>query len=266
MSSNPILTRTDTFNGRGGFQQPARQPYPQDPYGYGQPGTPQAPVAGRMTVEDVLTKTVISLAVVFAAALVTFQFLPWTLLQPVWIGAGLATFVVALVVGRMRTVSATGVMVFAVIEGVFVGGITKLFDYLYPGVATQAVLATFVAAGVVLFTYKYLNVRLSQRFMRTVAMVTMAYAGVLLLNFVLSIAGVQLGFTPAGFTWLGMITALIGATLAVLSLMSDIQQIDGAIRVGAPESESWRGAFALTVTMVWLYTELLRILSYLRGN
>lgn len=229
-------------------------------------GHQRVPQYARMTVADVLTKSALALAIVAAVAGATFVLLPMNLLYPVWIGAALATFVLALVIGRRAKVSPVGVVIYSAVEGLFLGGVTKFFEFLYPGVAMQAVLATFVAAGVVLFSYHYLHVRLSARFMRVVAMITMAYAVVLLINLLLSLFGVQLGLTPASFTWLGMIIALVGATLAVLSLMGDIQQIDAAIQSGAPESESWRAAFALTVTMVWLYTEVLRILSYLRSN
>lgn len=271
MARNPVLTSSDTFAPRQGqWQQP--NPYPQQGYGqpsYGQggysyPAAPDQPQPGRMTVTDVLVKTAISLGVVFVAALATFAFLPMRLLSPVWISAALATIVIAFVVGRQRNVSPAGVLVYAVVEGVFIGAVTKLFETLYPGVALQAVTATFVAAAVVLLAYRYLNVRLSNRVMRVVVMTSLAYAVALLINLVLSLFGVHLGLTPVSFTWLGMIIALIGAVLAVLSLLTDIQQIDGAINRGAPETESWRAAFALTVTMVWLYTELLRILSYLR--
>lgn len=285
MARNPVLTNSTTFAPRQQEQWHQPTQYPQQGYGqpgyvnsypqqgYGQAGFgggyPQQPVEsqpGRMTVTDVLVKTGISLGAVFLVALVTFVFLPMRLLSPVWISAALATIVIAFVVGRQRTVSPVGVFVYAAVEGVFIGAVTKLFEMLYPGVALQAVTATFVAAAVVLLAYRYLNVRLSSRAMRVVVMASIAYAAALLLNLVLSLFGVHLGLTPVTFTWLGMIIALIGAVLAVLSLLTDIQQIDDAIKRGAPETESWRAAFALTVTMVWLYTELLRILSYLRSE
>jgi uncharacterized YccA/Bax inhibitor family protein len=94
----------------------------------------------------------------------------------------------------------------------------------------------------------------------------MAFAGVMLINFVLSLFGVDLGLRDVG-PGAGMIAILasaLGVVLAVLNLIMDFDYIEQGIAMRAPASESWRGAFGLTVTMVWLYTELLRILSYFR--
>ena len=84
--------------------------------------------------------------------------------------------------------------------------------------------------------------------------------------FLLSLFGVNLGLRDTGgaISMLAVVFSLIGATLAVLNLVLDFDYIEQGVAMGAPASESWRGAFGLTVTMVWLYIEILRLLSYIR--
>jgi len=103
----------------------------------------------------------------------------------------------------------------------------------------------------------------SSKFRRMVMIGTMAYAGVLLVNFILSFFG--LAFITAGnLTVFALLASAIGVGLAVFNLILDFDYIEQGVAMGAPASESWRGAFGLTVTMVWLYIEILRILSYFR--
>lgn len=305
-SSNPVLTRSETFNGSKyqGAVTPNNSQYGSPNYdgystyadprshgsgGYGATPTysspqhyqqPQAqfsdlgaPAGDRMTVDSVIYKSILVIGIVILVASITMALMPsifsvedLPVILGVWIVSAIVAFVAGIVVGRMRRISPVGVIIYAVVEGIFIGCFSSVFEALYPGVVAQAVIGTFVAAAVVLALFKFLNVRISGRFMRTVMMLVGAYAIVMLVNFLLSLFGVNLGLTPVEFTWLGVVSALIGATLAVLSLMSDLTQIEASINAGAPEKESWRAAFALTVTMVWLYVEILRLLSYLNSR
>ena len=145
--------------------------------------------------------------------------------------------------------------------------IRKYFEFLYEGMVAQAVLATFAAAGVTLAAYKFFNIRVTPKFQKIVIIATIAFAVAMLLNFALSAFGFNLGLRDNGtgpVSLLAVGVALLGAVLAVLNLVLDFDYIEQGIAVGAPARESWRGAFGLTVTMVWLYIEILRLLSYLR--
>ena len=271
-SSNPILSRQDAFT-------PAAPPqynqssYGQSPTGYAQyptPGYQQAPVQpleGRMTFDDVVTKTAVTMGILVIAAALAWWFVPATLYFPALIASGLIGFIVVMIVAFRRNVSPGLVLVYAGIEGVFIGMISKIFESYYSGIVVQAVIGTFAAAGVTLAAYKFFNIRVTPKFRRIVIIATIAFAVALLINFVLALFGVNLGLRDSGtgaISLLAVVVSLIGATLAVLNLVLDFDYIEQGVAMGAPASESWRGAFGLTVTMVWLYIEILRLLSYLR--
>ncbi len=265
-SSNPVLSRQDAFTPAA--PQYGQSQYPSS-YGYVQyPG--QAPVEaaeGRMTFDDVVTKTAITMAVLIVSAALAWKALPAQLMLPALVLSGLVGFVVVLVVSFRRVINPALVLVYAAIEGIFIGMISKFFEYMYSGIVAQAVLGTFAAAGVTLAAYKFFNIRVTPKFTKIVVISTIAFAVAMLVNFLLSLAGINLGLRDGGtgpISLLAVGIALLGAVLAVLNLVLDFDYIERGIALGAPARESWRGAFGLTVTMVWLYVEILRLLSYIR--
>jgi uncharacterized YccA/Bax inhibitor family protein len=275
-SSNPILSKKDAFTPAAPQYGSTYGGYGTDPYGaqgyQGFPGSPApyAPVEapeGRMTFDDVVTKTAVTMAVLIAAAALAWLFMPAGLYFPALVLSGLVGFVVVLVVSFRRKVSPGLVLAYAAIEGIFIGMISKFFENFYEGIVAQAVIGTFAAAGVTLAAYKFFNIRVTPKFTKIVVISTIAFAVAMLINFLLAIFGLGTPFTggitgPVGLLAIGM--ALLGAVLAVLNLVLDFDYIERGVAIGAPASESWRGAFGLTVTMVWLYVEILRLLSYLR--
>ena len=285
--ANPVLSRPDTWTHNlpqpTGYQQPTDQSYgaqygqPYTQYGqqppagpvYGpQPYTPSAPQqTDRMTIDDVITKTAITMGLMMLVAVASARLLPFSLLLPVALVSGLVAFIVPLVAAVRRSVGPVLAIVFALVEGVFIGGFSMLFEQYYPGIVLQAVLGTFVAAAITLAAFKFGGFRLSSK-MRKIVMLSMIGVVVAsLLSFGLSFFGINLGLyagvtgSVGGLAWL---FAGLGVVLAVLSLVDDFQSIEAGIAMGAPAKESWRAAFGLTVTMVWLYTNILRILSYIR--
>lgn len=277
--SNPVFNRDVAFQRApqaGGYGQQAgyADPYaPQGyaPQGYGQAGygdprlAPQAPLQqpqGLMTIEDVITKSGTILGALFLVAAATFLFLPIRLASIAMIVTGLVSFVTVLVVSLRRRINPAAVMAYAVLEGVFVGAFSKVFEMIYPGIVVSAILGTFLAAGATLAAYRFGNVRVSGRLRKIVTIGTMALAGLYLVNLLLSLAGIPLGLFQAGP--LGFVISAVAIFLAVSNLLMDFEQIEWGIRNQAPASESWRAAFGLAVTMVWLYTEILRVMSYFR--
>lgn len=244
-SSNPILSRQDAFS----------------------PGY-EAPQGPRMTFDDVITKTSISIGLVIVSAAVMFFVMPPQLVGPIGTVSALAAFVTSLVVAFRRSVSPALVLVFAALEGLFVGGISRMFEGLYNGIVVQAVFATFVAAAATLGAYKFFNIRVTPRFRQVVTIATFAFVGVMLVNFLLSLAGVNLGLRGAGggISLLAIGVSLVGVVLGVLNLVLDFDYVEQGVRMGAPATESWKAAFGLTATLVWLYVEMLRLLSYVTGR
>lgn len=271
-TNNPVLSRPDAFtpaNQQGypqGFQADAY--YNPQQQGHAQQGyVPQpAPVAGRMTIDDVIAKTAMLLLIVIAAAGLTMMLLPIELLLPTAVVGSIVAVITVMVVAGRRTVSVPGIFAYAVIEGVVIGAFSKVFELMYPGIVMHAVVGTVVAAFVVLGTYKYLHVRVRGRMAQIVVASIIGYAIISVLNLVLLLFGVNLGWANIGaqagpIAW---IAALLGVVLASASLLMDFEAIENGVRMGAPESESWRGAFGLIVTLIWLYTNILRILSFFR--
>jgi uncharacterized YccA/Bax inhibitor family protein len=271
-SSNPILSKKDAFtpaapSGQGYAPYPTQgQPggYGQAPYG--QPVQEQSP-EGRMTFDDVVTKTAATMAVLVLAAAAAWMLVPDAFYFPALIASGIIGFIVVLFVSFRRNVSPGLVLLYAAVEGIFIGMISKYFESFYDGIVAQAVIGTFAAAGVTLAAYKFFNIRVTPKFTKVIILATIAFAVASLINFVLYLVGfpspLRGGITgPVSLLAIGF--SLLGAVLAVLNLILDFDYIERGVAMGAPARESWRGAFGLTVTMVWLYIEILRLLSYLR--
>lgn len=290
-SSNPVLTRTDfgqseqMHSGRPvgfTFDQPNGPGFGQQPsYGYTQPGygswqqaqqdwaaSPTQPATGRMTIDSVVTKTTALLLVLVAAAAVVWLLLPVQLLFPVALLGSFVVFATVMVVSMRRRVPVGGVIFYAVAEGAVIGAWSSILNSIYPGIVMQAVLGTLLAAFATLGAYRFGNIRVRGRLAQVVVIGIFAYAMISLLNLVLAVFGSDFGWATFGpsagiLSWL---SAGVGVFLAVASLLMDFDEIERGIRAGAPEQESWRGAFGLTVTLVWLYTLIVRILSFLRQN
>ncbi|MGC3952998.1 MAG: Bax inhibitor-1/YccA family protein [Propionicimonas sp.] len=283
-SNNPVLAKTDWGQQTAQYapgQQYQGQAYGQ-PYAPGQqyPGAGYDPNAAQfqpqpptsvMTIDDVITKSAITLGTVVLVAAVTMWafaqgILPLQLLQPVAIVGALVAFGVVLLVSFRRQIKPGFVLTYAAIEGVFLGAISFMFEFIYPGIVIPAVMGTFVAAGATLAAYKIFRIKVSNKFRRMVVIGTMAYAGVLLVNLLLSLFGINLGIisVTGQVSGIALLASAVGVGLAVFNLILDFDYIEQGIALRAPASESWRGAFGLTVTMVWLYVEILRILSYFR--
>jgi uncharacterized YccA/Bax inhibitor family protein len=272
-SSNPVLNRSSAFAPGHGQAYPGAAPYGQPgAYGYGGPGVPPqqyqgAPAASRpMTMDDVIVRTAATLGVVALVAAIAWNAIPNTMVTPAFLAGALLAFVLGLVLSFSRRVNPALVMVYAAAEGVFLG-IGSKFVAAYvgdAGVIVQAVLATMVTAGLTLATYKYFAIKVTPKFTRMVIIATMGFAGVILINFIASLFGFNSGI--GGFGPMGLLFAAIGAGLAVFNLILDFDLIEQGVRHGAPQNEAWRAAFGLTVTLVWLYWNLLRILAILRGS
>ncbi|WP_410785269.1 Bax inhibitor-1/YccA family protein [Kribbella sp. C-35] len=273
-SSNPVLNRSSAFAPGHGQAYPGAAPYgqQQSPYGYGGSGMPPqqqyqgAPASSRpMTLDDVIVKTAITLGVVVASAAVAWYAIPTTFVGPAFLAGALVGFALAMVLSFSRKVNPVLVMLYAAAEGVFLGiGSKFIGSWVGNDVIVQAVLATMVTAGLTLATYKYFAIKVTPKFTKMVVIGTAGFAGVLLVNLLLSFFGISTGISGMGP--MGLLFAAIGAGLAVFNLILDFDMIEQGVRQGAPQNEAWRAAFGLTVTLVWLYWNILRILAILRGG
>ena len=259
-SNNPVLGR-----GFGQGQQHAQwnnAPAPsagdlQDMYN--RPA--HVPPARFMTLDDVVMKTVMTLGVVVAVGAVA-----WIMeLGGLAIVGALVGFVLALVITFKQSTNPALILTYAASQGLFLGAISRVFNDLYAGIAIQAVVGTAGVFAGMLVVYKTGAIRVTPKFTRWLLG---ALIGVVVLSLVNLIASF---FTPGGLGLrdasnpaLAIGFSLLCIGIAAFTFLLDFDMIDRGIREGAPERFAWFAAFGLTVTLVWLYLEILRLLSYLR--
>jgi uncharacterized YccA/Bax inhibitor family protein len=175
--------------------------------------------------------------------------------------AALVGLVTGLVNAFKREPSPLLISVYSVSQGVFLGGLSAMFELRWPGIVFQAVLATLSVFAVVLALYRSGKVRATPKMTRIVLIAMVGYLVFSLMNFVLMITGVVDGAFGLRSGWLGIAIGVIAVLLASYSLVMDFTAIEEGVRAGAPERYSWTAAFGLATTMIWLYVEILRILA-----
>ena len=227
-------------------------------------------VTGRMTYDDVIMKTLACLAVVLVGAAVPMILIPGAA-TPLMIVGALGGFVLGLVNSFKREPAPALILAYAALEGLFLGGLTLVLDTMFPGIGLQAVLGTLSVFAVTLFLFKSGKVRATPKAMRFFMIAMIGYAVFSLVNVGLMLFGAVddpwgvRGMEIAGIP-LGIIIGLFAVGLAAFSLIMDFTSIEQGVQAGAPQRYSWTAAFGLTVTLVWLYVEIIRILAILRGD
>ena len=277
-SSNPVFARSEGFNGRQTSQSGVTYPAygESSSWGAGSTGSPQTPTyvdQGRMTLDTVVQKTGITLSVVVLVAAATWFLtgdptVDQTALSSLYMFSMVGAFgglALALVNSFKRVISPALVIAYAALEGLFVGAFSKTMEaYFGDGLVVGAVLGTVAAVGGTLAAYKFFNIQVSTKFRKWVIAAMFGFVALSLLDFVLLFFGASFGFN--GFGTMGLLSSVLGLGLGVLLLILDFDFVERGIAAGLPERESWRGAFGLTVTIIWIYIELLRIMAILRGN
>jgi uncharacterized YccA/Bax inhibitor family protein len=247
------------YAGWGSAPQTYGAPAPTDPYAAPSPYARSA--TKYMTMDDVVTKTGISflVTVLFAAGIWA---LPGTMGWGFAIPAILVGFVLGLVISLRVIANPVATLAYAAVEGVFLGAISEAFNARFPGVVTQAIIGTFGVFAGMLVVYKTGAIRVTPKFTRWLLGALIGVVVLMVANLVAGAFGVNLGLRDGGP--LAIVFSLVVIGVAALSLLTDFQMADEAIRRGAPAKFAWYIAFGLLVTVVWLYLEILRLLSYFR--
>ena len=258
-----------------GQAQYGQQGYGQAQYGqqaYGQPQytdysaptyseptySEPIPAGERLTMNAVLVKAAIDLGLVVVGAVVAWY-------VPVLMFLGLlGGLVLGLVNSFKQKVSPVLVMAYALMEGMMLGGLSAIVNLRYPGTAIQAVLATIVVAGVTLALFANGKIRTTPKLNKIFMIGALSYLGYGLVSMLTAgLFGFSLNSMSIGGIPLGLPIALIAVAMATYSLLIDYTTTAEAVDAGLPQSESWRLAFGLTASLVWLYVEILRVLMYL---
>jgi uncharacterized YccA/Bax inhibitor family protein len=292
-SSNPVFSRRgfSRDNGYAGFNTAPQaggpavgtqgnpyagtpqggNPYAQNPYApqdlqHGAP--PQAPpAAGRMTMDDVVARTAMTLGTVTVGAVLAWALLPVTSTSfGLAIGSALIAMVFALVQAFKRKASPPLILAYAAFEGVFLGVISEMFNSRWSGAPFQAVLGTLAVSGATLLVYRAGWIRVTARYARIGMAIAIAFVLVMAVNLLLVVFGVA---DDGGLRSMGPLGAIVGILAIVLGaffLTLDFKQIEDGIAYGAPREEAWMAAFGLTMTLVWIYMEFLRLISILNSS
>ena len=256
--------------GQGGFAQGQgavqdRMTQDQLEHLYQQP--PAGPVqTGRLTLDDVVMKTLglfVVVVLVAGASWVLTRESPG-LLMPVWLGGMLLGLVVGLVIAFKKTVSVPLIVLYAVLEGAFLGAFSQVMEQRYPGIVTTAVIATLCTFTGMLAGYKFGIIKVTSRSRKIFGMAILGYLLFSLVNVVALMFGWTSGWGFGGSGMLGLAISVLGVGLAAYSLALDFDSIDQAVRAQLPEKYSWLLAHGLIVSLVWLYLEILRLLARAR--
>jgi uncharacterized YccA/Bax inhibitor family protein len=252
----------------------AQNPYAQNPYAqqdveYGAPQAPAAP--GRMTMDDVVVRTASTLGVLIVTAALSWALLPVddahiSRSYGIGIGAALIGMVLAFVQSFKRKASPALILTYAAFEGVFLGVVSSVVDNrIASGAAMQAVLGTMAVFAAVLVAYKAGWIRVNRRFVGFVMAAALGFVLLMLVNLLFAVfgGGDGLGFRSGA---LGVVFGVVGVLLGACFLALDFKQVEDGVAYGAPREEAWLAAFGLTLTLVWIYLEFLRLISILNSN
>jgi uncharacterized YccA/Bax inhibitor family protein len=229
--------------------------------------TGQLATGEAMTIQGTVNKTGFLLFLVVVCAAWTWGLshsetpeaaYPWI------IGGALGGFVTALITVFKKTWAPLSAPIYALLEGLFLGGISAIFERSYPGIAVRAVSLTFGVMFVMLLAYKFGIIRATRGFKLGVIAATGGIALVYMLNMVMSVFFHSSMSFLYSSTRLGIGISLFVVVIAALNLIIDFDMIENAVRMGAPKYMEWYGAFGLMVTLIWLYLEILRLLAKAR--
>jgi uncharacterized YccA/Bax inhibitor family protein len=225
--------------------------------------TVRAPAGRAMTVQGTVNKTALLLVLAVATAAWTWVSVEPDQVRPWVVGAALIGFGLALATILRRQWSPLTAPLYALVEGVVLGAVSRAFEADFPGIVLQAVSLTFGVLAGLLLVYSSRLIRVTQNFRLGVAAATLGILLVYLASFVLGLFGVRVPFLDDASP-VGILISLVIVVVAALNLVLDFDFIERGAEAGAPGYMEWYGAFGLLVTLVWLYLELLRLLSKLR--
>jgi uncharacterized YccA/Bax inhibitor family protein len=212
----------------------------------------------QMTIEGTLNRAMTLFAIFLVTSIVTWQMQLVSFIFPaMFVGLGLALWA-----SFSRKVRVPVMLAYAAVQGVFVGGISLIFETVYDGIVMTALTATLVTAGIMFVAYRQQWIRVTSKFRQILTFALLGYMGFAIVNLLVAVFTGNSAYTSS----LGWLIALVGVGLASVTLVLDFADIEQAAQAGVDADFEWRLAFGLMVTLIWMYIEILRLLAILRGN
>lgn len=221
------------------------------------------PDEGVMTLGGTVFKSLVLVLVTAGFTVYTWRTIPLENVGPYVIGGAIAGFLVALLTIAKPNLAPWTAPIYAVLEGIALGGISAVYGARYAGLPAQAVTLTFAVFVVMLLLYGSGVVRATPRFRRVIGTAALALMGFYLLTFVVSFFGIQMPLVNSA-TPMGIAFSVVACLIASFFLILDFDLISEGIQRQAPRRMEWYGAFTLLVSLVWIYLEMLRLLGKLR--
>ncbi len=232
-------------------------------YGGGSGGSIPAAPTRYMTLDDVIVRTGAMLGVLLLAGAATWVLTPESSAGGLIAVGALGGLALALYMAFTMRANAVTALLYAALQGVALGAISRAFEQWRHGIVVQALTGTVLVAGGMLIAYRIGAIRVTPRFTKIVFASTLGVLGLMVVNLVAYL------FHPGGLGLrdggaLAILFSLLCIGIAAMNLAVDFEVIQQGIRNGADEKFAWYASFGLTVTLVWLYLEILRLLGYLR--
>ncbi len=219
-----------------------------------------------MTILGTVHKTALSLVLLMTTALFTWNLAPGDPRATTFMFFGfIGGLVLALITIFKKTAAPFTVPVYALMEGLALGGISRIFELKYPGIVNQAFMLTFGTLGALLLAYRSGIIKPTENFKLGIVAATGGIGIIYLLSFVLGMFHIQVPVIHSSSP-IGILFSLVVVVIAALNLVMDFDFIEEGAERGAPKYMEWYGAFGLLVTLIWLYLELLRLLAKLQSR
>ncbi|BBM88420.1 hypothetical protein COTS27_00099 [Spirochaetota bacterium] len=212
-----------------------------------------------MTANGAVNKTTILLMIVFAGALVGWN----SPLGSFTLVSAFGALIIAIITAFKPSIAPITAPIYAILEGLLLGGISSFLEQSYPGIAFQAIVGTISVFFIMMILYRTGAIKVTDRFRSIIVSAIMGIMATYLISFVLSFF-MQVPLFTGGWLAIGFSAFVI--IIAAFSLLLDFDMIERSETFGAPKYMEWYCAFSLLVTLVWLYFEILRLLSMLRGR
>ena len=217
----------------------------------------------QMTIEGTVNKTAISLLLLVGTGYFTFDLISPVLL----IGSGIGGFILAIITVFKKEWAPITVPLYAVLEGAMLGGISYMYNSLYDGIVTNAILLTVGILVSLLIAYRSGYIKATENFKLGIFAATGGIALVYFINFIMGFFGSGLGVMSINnSSILSIGFSIVVVIIASLNLVLDFDFIEEGAEKGAPKFMEWYGAFGLLVTLIWLYLEILRLLAKLNSR
>lgn len=218
-----------------------------------------------MTLNGTIGKTALCLAILFLGGFWSWRVIPTGAAGAWMMFAAIATLILALITCFKPQAAPITTPIYAGLEGLLLGTISSFYDARYPGICMQALTLTAMTAGTMLAVYRFGWIKPTEKFRSFVVIATFSIFAIYMIDFILGFFGKGVPLSTSNGTF-GIIFSLVVVGIAALNLILDFGRIEEGVQNGAPKFMEWYGAFALMVTLIWLYLEMLRLLAKLQSR